>query len=96
MDFEVAPVALRRGSADMADLAERMRGDLSAAYHSRAPDRFANAGWAASDGTDEAAAGADAALAAAAGRARDLGESLRAAAIAYERADEHAAGRLRW
>jgi hypothetical protein len=96
MDFEVAPAAVRRGSAELADLAYGMRGDIAAAYHSRAPDRFTNAEWAASTGTDEAVIGADAALAAACGRARDLGAGLRCAAAAYEQADEHAAGRLRW
>jgi hypothetical protein len=96
MDFEVAPAALRQASADSLDLAGQVRGDLGAAYHSRAADRGANPGWAATEGTDAAVAGADAALAAVAGRALDLADSLRCAASAYEQADEHAAGRLRW
>jgi hypothetical protein len=96
MDFEVAPQALRRASADLVDLAGQVRGDLSATYHVGVADRGTNPDWDATEGTDTAVASADAALAAVAGRARDLGESLRSAASAYEQADEHAAGRLRW
>ena len=59
-----------------------------------APDRFANAGWAATAANDHAVASADAALAALAGRCRTLAEALRAAALAYERSDEAAAERF--
>jgi hypothetical protein len=96
MDFEVAPEALRRGGAELDTLADLIRGDLTATYHAVAPDRLANPGWAATGATDTAAAAADGTLAALAGRARADGDALRAAADAYEHADERAAGRLAW
>jgi hypothetical protein len=94
MDVEVSPLALRRAAADLAGLADRVRADLTGAYHAVAPDRFANTGWAATAANDTAVAAADAALSALAGRCRALAESLTAAALAYERADEAAAERV--
>lgn len=96
MDFEVSPEALRRGGAQLLELADVLRADLTAAYHTVAPDHFTNSGWAATGGTDSAVLAADGVLAALAGRSRTTGEALRAAADAYERADEQAAGRLAW
>ena len=94
MDFEVSPVALRRAGAELTALADRLRGDLTAAYHAVAPDRFANAGWAATAANDTAVAAADSALAALAGRCRVLADAFDTAALAYERADDAAAERL--
>jgi hypothetical protein len=94
MDFEVSPVALRRAAADLGELADRVRAELTGAYHAVAPDRFANAGWAATAANDGAVAAADTALAAVAGRCRTLAEALTAAALAYEHSDEAAADRF--
>jgi hypothetical protein len=94
MDFDVSPLALRRAAADLSELADRVRADLTGAYHAVAPDRFANAGWAATGANDSAVTAADAALAALAGRCRSLADALTTAALAYERADEAAAQRL--
>jgi hypothetical protein len=94
MDFEVSPLALRRAAAGLSELADRVRADLTSAYHPVAPDRFANEGWAATAANDSAVATADAALAALAGRCRSLADALTTAALAYERADEAAAERL--
>ena len=94
MDFEVSPFALRRAAADLSELADRVRGELTGTYHAVAPDRFANAGWAATAANDSAVAAADAALAALAGRCRALADALTTAAQAYERADEAAAQRF--
>jgi hypothetical protein len=96
MDFEVLPGALRRASAGLGELADLVRGELTASYHAVAPDGSANPDWATTAANDQAVRTADAALAACAGRARELGEALRRAADAYERADERAAGRLGW
>jgi hypothetical protein len=94
MDFEVSPLALRRVAADLTALADRVRAGLTGTYHAAAPDRFANAGWAATAANDAAVMSADAALAALAGRCRDLADALATAALAYERADEAAAERF--
>jgi hypothetical protein len=94
MDFEVSPLALRRAAADLTELADRVRAELTVAYHAVAPDRSANPGWAATAANDSAVAAADAALAALAGRCRSLADALADAARAYERADEAAAERL--
>jgi hypothetical protein len=96
MDIEVAPTALRRRGAELDGLADRVRGDLTATYHAVAPDRAANAGWAATAATDAAAAAAEGVLAAFAGRARAYGDGLRTAADAYERADDRSARRFGW
>jgi hypothetical protein len=94
MDFEVSPPALRRAAAELTALADRVRAELTGAYHVVAPDRFANAGWAATAANDSAVAAADAALAALAGRCRSLADALTTAAQAYERTDEAAADRF--
>jgi hypothetical protein len=94
MDFEVSPLALRRAAADLAGLADRLGADLAGAYHAVAPDRFANAGWAATAANDTAVAAADEAASALAARCRALADSLTAAALAYEHADEAAAQRV--
>ena len=93
MDFEVSPVALREGAAALHALADRLRADLVGTYHARAPNRFANAEWAATATNDATVAAADTALASLAGRCRSLAEGLSAAATEYERTDENAARR---
>lgn len=93
MDFEVSAVALREGAAALHALADQLRGDLVGTYHARAPNRFANAEWAATASNDTAVAATDAALSALAGRCRSLAESLSAAASEYERTDENAVRR---
>lgn len=94
MDFEVSPLALRRVAADLTALADRVRAGLTGTYHAAAPDRYANAGWAATVANDAAVTSADTALAALATRCRDLADALATAALAYERADEAAEDRF--
>jgi hypothetical protein len=94
MDFEVSPLALRRGAAELGAFADQVCADLTTAYHAAAPDRAANPGWVATAANDSAVAAADAALAAVAARCRALADALVSAASAYEIADEQAAGRL--
>jgi hypothetical protein len=93
MDFEVSPLALRRGAAELGALADLVRADLTTTYHAVAPDRSANTGWAATAVNDAAVAAADAALGTVAARCRALADALSSAASAYERADEQAAAR---
>ncbi len=95
MDFEVAPAALRRSAADLEADARELGGILTGAYHTGAPDRSANPGWAATLGTETAATAADLALSARVWQQRDLGGSLQAVATAYEHADDSAEQRFR-
>jgi hypothetical protein len=90
MDFEVVPGAVRSGGGELIAMSERLRGD------GPPPDAAGDPGWAATAGGATLAVAVDAALAGSARRARDLGAALRAAADAYETADEQAARRLRW
>jgi hypothetical protein len=96
MDFEVTPGALRRGGGDLLATAGEIRGEVTAAYHAVAPPAGLNSGWTATATCDAVAAAAESAVARLAAWCRDLGEALRAAADAYQSADEQAARRLRW
>jgi hypothetical protein len=96
MDFEVSPGELRRGGGDLLATADEVRGDVTGAYHAVAPPAGANAGWTTTATCDAVATAAEAAFARLAGWCRDLGGALRAAADAYQAADEQAVRRLRW
>jgi hypothetical protein len=96
MSFEVTPAALRRAGAELDTLADTLRTDLTTAYHAVAPDRSVNPGWVAGPAGDAAVASATGVLGTLAGRARGLGDSLRAAASAYEGADDRAVRRFGW
>jgi hypothetical protein len=94
--IEVSTDAVRHTAGALRATATAVAGDVTAAYHAGAPDRSANPEWATTRALDEVVAAVDAALAGAAGQARDTADRLDGAASGYDDADRRAADRLRW
>ena len=94
--LDVDPAALRRCGGDLDAAADALRGDLTATVHATAPDHPTGQGWALTPAVEATTRQLDASLAALVSRLRTASDGLRTAADDYERADDRAAGRLRW